>query len=214
MERKNLKFDFELKGSNQKGDFFEFEGLASTFQKDLDNDVIEKGAFTESLTKRMPVILFQHDSSAPIGVTTEAFEKSDGLFIRAKLPLDDELVKGRVIPQMKVGSIKSMSIGFSAMRNDMEIKGDVRHIKKVDLHEISLVTFPANPGAQVTGFKSELKDILELKNKRELENHLRELGMSQKAAVYLASKVEFADEIHEKQMINKLDNILGSIKNV
>ncbi len=214
MERKSLKFNFELRGSNTKDDFFEFEGMASTFQKDLDNDVIEKGAFKESLTKRLPVILFQHDSNAPIGVTTEAFEKSDGLFIKAKLPIDDDLVKGRVIPQMKVGSIKSMSIGFSMLRDDIEMEGDIRHIKKVDLHEISLVTFPANTGAKVTGFKSELKDILELKNKRELENHLRELGMSQKAAVYLASKVEFADEIHETQIINKLDKILGSIKNV
>jgi len=212
MESKSI--DFCLKETSEEKDYFQFSGLASTFTKDLDGDIIEKGAFTESISKKMPVILFQHNNYEPIGITSKASETNEGLLIEGMLPRDDTLVKGRVIPQMKIGSIKSMSIGFSMARNDTEIKSGIRHIKKLDLHEISLVTFPANQGALVSNFKSDLKCVLGLKNKRDLENHLRELGMSQKAAVFISSRVEFDREETEQKAINQLDRMIRGFKNV
>lgn len=146
---------FELKSSQELDDgYFRFEGLASTFSTDLGNDRIEPGAFRESIAKNKPVILFQHDQSSPIGVTDEIRETMDGLFIKARLPKDDELVKGRIIPQMKIGSLNSMSIGFRMSQDDFEFDDGVRVIKRLQLPEVSLVTFPMNPEAKVTGFKS------------------------------------------------------------
>ena len=53
---------------------------------------------------------------------------------------------------MKVGSTRKMSIGFNIA--DSEMDGRLRILKEIDLHEISLVTFPANPAASVSGFKA------------------------------------------------------------
>lgn len=213
MNKKHLEFGFDIKSFDDDDDFFNFEGMASTFQKDLGNDVVMKGAFQKTLKNKLPVILFQHDQQQPIGVTTEAKETDKGLMLKARLPKNDDLVKGRVIPQMKVGSLKSMSIGFSMKRDDYEIKDDTRFIKNLDLHEVSLVTFPMNTGAKVTAFKNvDIEEIKKINNKRDLETLLRDLGMSQKASLYLCSKVDFASS-EEKQTLSKIDQLIWSINN-
>ena len=110
-----VKFEVKqvLDNDNDDDGFFRFEGMASTFGNlDLVDDIIEPGAFTESLKEILPVILWQHRSSEPIGMPEEIRETDEGLFIRARLPKDDTMVSGRVIPQVKVGSIRTMSIGF------------------------------------------------------------------------------------------------------
>tara|TARA_R110000868_G_scaffold378674_2_gene644243 strand:+ start:1441 stop:2091 length:651 start_codon:yes stop_codon:yes gene_type:complete len=210
---KKLYCDFIVKSYNEdeNKDFFTFEGLASTFKKDLDGDTIVKGAFGD-IDKSIP-ILFQHDHKEPIGVTYFSKENDEGLYIKAKLPKDDTLVSGRVIPQMKIGSIKSMSIGFSASRDDIQVKEGNTFYNKVSLSEISLVTFPANTGAKIQSFKSELKDVLKLNNKRELEGHLRELGMSHKASIFISSKVDFDEDKEVKHNIKKINQIIRSLKN-
>lgn len=212
MEKQQFIVDFKLEKQEENNEFFEFSGLASTFTKDTDNDIIQKGAFLDSISKELPVILFQHDQKQPIGVAIEAHETNDGLFLKAQLPKDDDLVRGRVIPQMRVGSLRKMSIGATMSRDDFELKADSRIIHKMDLKEVSLVTFPANKGAVVQSFKSiDYQIAKEIKNKREFESLLRDLGVSQKAAVYLASKADFAEDC-EKEMVSKINNIIGRLE--
>ncbi len=153
----HLEVAFEVKSfgeDEENKDFFVFEGLASTFGNiDLVDDVVRQGAFQKSIQERMPIILWQHRTSEPIGMPVEIKEVPEGLFVRVRLPKADTLVSGRVIPQMQVGSIRKMSIGFNIV--DSEMDGKLRILKEIDLHEISLVTFPANPAADVTGFKAK-----------------------------------------------------------
>lgn len=166
---KHIDFNFDVKNISDDDNFFTFEGLASTFEEDLDGDIINPGAFSASIQKRMPVILYQHNVDEPVGVTDEIRETREGLFIKARMPKDDSLVSGRIIPQMRVGSLSKMSIGFRVSREDMQMIDGVRNISKVDLHEISIVTFPANPGASIQSFKS-----LSLEDKKDAINKAKE----------------------------------------
>lgn len=147
---------FELKSIQEEGEdknFFFFEGLASTFGNiDLVGDRIEPGAFKKSLRKLAPKVLWQHDRRNPIGISVVHKETSEGLFVRAKLPRNDSLVKGRVIPQMQIGSINTLSIGFRTLKEDYD--GKVNVIKEVQLLEYSPVTFEANPLAKITNMKA------------------------------------------------------------
>lgn len=185
-ETKSLKF--EVKEFNEDSDYFMFEGYASTFGNiDLGDDVIVKGAFIDTLkTNSNLPILWQHSMHEPIGNSVSVYEDERGLFIKARLPKADTLVNGRVIPQMKAGSIKEMSIGFFV--KDYEIKGDLRYLKAIELFEVSLVTKAMNPQAQVTGFKS-FKDV-EFKELKDIESFLKEGGLSQNEAKTLISKVK------------------------
>ncbi len=150
-----IDVSFEVKQIDDMDDeFFRFEGLASTFGNiDLVNDIVVRGAFVDSLATKTPVILWQHQSDSPLGMPEDIRETEEGLFLKAKLPKLDTFVSGRVIPQIKVGSIRTMSIGFRIVERDFNDEG-IRLLKKVDLMEVSLVTFPANPLAAVSGFKT------------------------------------------------------------
>jgi len=162
--RATLNVPFEIKQLQETADpdFFMFEGFASTFGNiDLGDDVVVAGAFTESLMKRKPKLLWQHEMEDPLGVFTSIDETPDGLRVTGKMPKADTLVAGRVIPQMKVGSVDSMSIGFSLGSGGYYMKEGIRYITKADLWEISLVTIPMNPAAVVTAMKraTAFKDL-------------------------------------------------------
>jgi HK97 family phage prohead protease len=154
MEYKQIPLEVKQFGDDaDDASFHIFEGLASTFGNvDFGDDVVVKGAFKDTLKERTPIILWQHGMTEPIGMPMDLKENNEGLFVKARMPKEDSLVSGRVAPQMRVGSVKPMSIGFSV--DDFEIKDGIRFIKKAKLWEISLVTIPMNPKAKVTNFKT------------------------------------------------------------
>ncbi len=199
IEYKQIALEIKQFGDDTEDDSFHFfEGLASTFgNKDFGDDIVVKGAFVETLKKITPTILWQHDMRDPIGMPMQLEENKEGLFVKARMPKEDSLVSGRVAPQMRVGSIKSMSIGFSV--DEFEIKDGVRFIQKLTLWEISLVTLPMNTKAAVTDFKMESEppfkksglDIteLEIMDVKGIEKYLRGLEiMSKSACIAMASR--------------------------
>lgn len=195
MELKQRSVDFEVKQITEEDGFFKFEGLASTFgNEDTDGDIILEGAFKESLQIRSPLILWQHDTRQPIGMPERMAETSLGLEIVGKLPKNDTFVSGRVIPQMEIGSIRSMSIGFFIPVDGATISSDgTRVIRKIDLFEVSLVSFPANERALVSGFKQNkfnVDQIESLETIRQIEDFLKDSGTFSKAsAKALISKI-------------------------
>jgi len=147
-----IEFKLIDEGADKK--FVTFEAYASTFgNRDLGGDIVVKGAFTRSLKDRTPRLLWMHDQREPAGVITSAIETDKGLLITGKLSLTDTLTKGRLIPQLELGGIDSMSIGYCAIDYEMTKEG-YRLLKEVYLYEISFVTMPMNPQAVVLGVKS------------------------------------------------------------
>jgi uncharacterized protein len=129
-----------------------FEGYAAVFSApDLAADVILPGAFRASLARRPAAdvrMLFQHDPAEPIGVWTHLTEDARGLFARGKLL--PEVMRGReLIALITAGGIDGLSIGFRTIRARRDALSGERRIAEIDLWEISLVTFPMQPGARV-----------------------------------------------------------------
>jgi len=136
-----------------------FEGYASLFEmEDLGRDVIAPGAFRESLQRRGPSgvkLLFQHDANQPIGVWTALREDKRGLHVEGQL-MPDVARAREVASLMRAGALDGLSIGFRALKSRRDPRSGIRRIEKVDLWEISIVTFPMLPGARVTRVKSRL----------------------------------------------------------
>ncbi len=135
-----------------------FTGYAARFNSpDLGRDLILPGAFAESLASRGASgvrMLFQHDPAEPIGVWLELREDARGLFARGRLL--SEIARGReVISLMRAGAIDGLSIGFRTVEGRTNPKTGIRRLSKIDLWEISIVTFPMHPGARVAAFKRE-----------------------------------------------------------
>lgn len=150
LEKKDFAFEVKLLSDENNG--LTFEGFASTFgNTDLVNDIVAPGAFKKSLKRRVPKMLLQHDFKQPIGVFTEIKETDTGLFVKGKL-IKGIQASDETALLLRNGVIDSMSIGFNVL--DSERSSDANILKEIDLFEVSLVTFPANPMATVTGMKS------------------------------------------------------------
>jgi len=209
-------FDLKIDKQLDDSDYFTFTGTATTQDVDREGDIVLSTAYEQSLNKQH-VILFNHDMGQPIGVTTELKSTKDGLIISAKLPKDDTFVKNRIIPQMKAGSLKSLSIGFMPNNDKIDYNDGIRVFKEIELLEISIVAIPANKNADITQMKKlELEDVESIHNKRDFEKVLRESKLfSKRACVYLSSLCKFESDSQEEskeefnqkmlQVLNKME---------
>jgi HK97 family phage prohead protease len=133
-----------------------FAGYASLFGEiDLGNDLVMPGAFRESLAARGSQgvkLLFQHDPNEPIGVWLDLHEDARGLFARGRLM--PEVTRAReVLSLMRAGALEGLSIGFRTVQGRTDPASGVRRLDKIDLWEISVVTFPMLPEARVSTVK-------------------------------------------------------------
>jgi len=133
-----------------------FSGYASLFGTvDLGQDLVMPGAFRESLNARGArgvKLLFQHDPNEPIGVWLELTEDARGLFARGRLM--PEVTRAReVLSLMRAGALDGLSIGFRTVQGRTDPASGVRRLDKIDLWEISVVTFPMLPEARVSTVK-------------------------------------------------------------
>lgn len=163
-----------------------FSGYGAVFgNRDSYDDVITKGAFKETIRdwksrKRFPPMLLQHalgmttDDELPVGVWTLLEEDDVGLKVEGRLiALDTD--RGKYIYEgMKVGALDGLSIGYRVKESAFGTKPTEprRTIKKAELIEVSIVTFPANDLARISQAKSAMP------TEREIERTLREAGLS------------------------------------
>lgn len=148
------RFEFkEVKALSEDNEYFTFGGYASVYgNMDSYTDVMEPGCFDESLKTRTPILLWAHKDCEPVGVFVEIRSDERGLFVSGKMPKADTFVTGRVIPQIKIGSVRGLSIGFICQGYYFDDQEN-RHIVQCELLEISLVGIPSNKESTITEFK-------------------------------------------------------------
>lgn len=213
-ELKYLAFKLSLKEVEQDDEkYFKVEGYASTFNnEDRGGDIVMPGAFSTSIKELTPMLLWSHNHDRLIGKIDEIFEDSKGLFIRARCPREDSFVKGHVIPQVDLGSVASMSIGYYPIVSEYDRDDEVRRLKEVKLFEVSLVPLPMNPRAVITSAKSlDISAAKEIKSRRDFERALRDLGVSKSAAVYLASRFDESPGEPEPDGLDELKSMLDQL---
>lgn len=201
---KTRDFGFELKSITPDG---EFEGYGSVFGvKDSYDEIVAPGAFAESLASgKMPALLWQHRAGEPIGVYKSMSEDNIGLKVTGQLAL--KTARGaEAYELLKMKAISGLSIGFMTREDSYDRVTGIRTLKKVDLWEVSLVTFPANDAARVQGVKT-IERIEDLKS---AEQFLRDAGMTRREAVAFIARVKNLqsdsgdDEDGMKQIVDAL----------
>ena len=135
-------------------------GYLSKFgNTDLDNDIMDKGAFTKTLQERKSNIFFlnQHNWSQPHGKFATLEVDEYGLKFESN-PLPDTTYSNDALKLYEAGIVKEHSVGFLTMKSEYIRETDKRVIKEVKLYEGSNVTLGANPDAIFTGLKSFTKE--------------------------------------------------------
>jgi len=180
MQKKVLSYNAEIKavGDSDK-DVGEFEGYGSVFDVvDSYSEVVDRGAFVESLKKKMPVLLIQHSSWMVGGIYVEAHEDQKGLYLKGQLNLKVQHAR-ETYELLKQGALKGMSIGFRPQISEYNRDTGITHLKRVNLMEVSIVTFPANEAAEISSVKSAPATI------RSFEDCLRDAGFSRADAEFI-----------------------------
>lgn len=150
---KGVKFEAKLSSDKRR-----IEAYASTFGNvDSDNDIILPGAFTKTIAEAFPAnkikALWQHDWKQPIGRPVAMAQDTKGLHTETEI--SKTTLGNDVIALVEDGVIDRTSIGFWIPAGKSATRPDgVREIAEVALLEYSLVTFPANDQAIVTGMKA------------------------------------------------------------
>lgn len=181
MELRYIERPFEVKEVAEDGIF---DGYGSIFGNvDSYKEIVAPGAFAESLTAwkesgRLPPVLWQHRSGEPIGPFIEMAEDGVGLRVKGRLLVDDVQRAKEARALMKAKAVNGLSIGFVTREDSYDRVTGIRTLKKVDLWEVSVVTFPANPAAQISSVKSAIDGINSF---AEAEAFLREVGRLSKA---------------------------------
>lgn len=134
-----------------------FCGYASLFGvADQGRDMVMPGAFAQTLKARGVggiKMLYQHDPAEPIGLWREIVEDARGLRVEGQLML--ELARAREVHAlMRAGVLDGLSIGFRTLSGRRDAKSGLRRLYRIDLWEISLVTFPMQEQARVGTVRS------------------------------------------------------------
>ena len=169
------------------------EGYGSVFGNvDSYGEIVMPGAFTGSLVDgkrkgRTVKMLWQHDPHQPIGVWEDLAEDSKGLWVKGRVLKDVSPKAAEAHGLMKAGALDGLSIGYRVTDSEPDEKRPgILLLKKLDLLEVSAVTFAANDRARVESVKHILA-AGELPTVREFEGALRELGLSKAKAAAIAA---------------------------
>lgn len=191
--RPSLTVPLEIKRLQNR----EFEGHGSVFgNEDLGGDVVLPGAFKRSLKQHRdagsnPLMFWMHDPSRVPGKWIDMREDDSGLHVKGLLA--DTPLGNEIHSLLTMKAVRGLSIGYSTV--DSEWKDDgTRLLKDLDLWEVSVVSLPMNPMAQVAHAKSQLSLNGEyVPTQREFERTLREAGCSRNVAKSIIHKL-FEDQ--------------------
>lgn len=140
-------------------------GYASTWTREPDSygDIVAKGAFAESIErikaegKAIP-LLWNHDSfdlKSYIGTVTELAEDDHGLLFTATFDATEEAQRARELAGD--GRLCKFSFAYAVLDQGsvtLEDGTEANELRKLDLYEVSLVMYPANPDTSVVEVKS------------------------------------------------------------
>lgn len=150
----------------------EITAYASTFDREPDSygDVVAKGAFAESLEQwkesgnRIP-LLYGHQMDDPmkiIGTVTDAEEDEHGLLIHAVFDMGTEQSEAAHKAVLN-RTLSKLSFAFDVLDEgtvELEDGRKANELRKLNIHEVSLVIVPANSHAEVIEAKSDAPDMV------------------------------------------------------
>jgi len=165
--------------------------------KDLDGDIIEKGAFSKTVQERGPngkqliKYLLDHDRTKAVAKIINLEEDSKGLRYEAKIGTHSLGVD--FMKMIESGLINQHSFGFIIMKEMYDSQMKANRIKEVMMHEGSAIQFlGANPDTTMIELKSQL-DAVQYLDK--LEKFIKTTDCSDETIITLENRFKSLSEL-------------------
>lgn len=138
--------------SGQGSGTLRIAGYASIFgAEDKGGDVVQAGAFAAAQAP-LP-LLWQHEAHEPIGLVESVAEDARGLRITASIvPAGRGAAAAALV---RAGALNGLSFGYRVQAASPARRG--RLLTRLELIEVSLVTFPMQGQARVLGWQEETR---------------------------------------------------------
>ena len=149
-------------------------------------EIVRKGTFTETIKLDDIRALFNHDPNYVLGrnVAGTLELEEDDIGLRVVITPPDTSWANDLIKNLRRGDISQMSIGFIVLEDTWGTQDgiDIREIKKVQLFDVSIVTYPAYTQTDVgvramesyKAYRSQLdnaqNEVKRAKDKQRLQN--------------------------------------------
>jgi len=166
-QTRSLRTELKTRAEGDGGELV-IEGYFSVFGRETELwpgafEEIAPGAFANTLSNDIRALI-NHETRLVLGRnksgTLELREDSYGLWGQIKInPNDTDAMN--LYERVKRGDVDQCSFGFNIVREDTEWRedGSVKWtIREVDLHEVSVVTFPAYEDTGVAARKQQVKE--------------------------------------------------------
>ena len=163
--KKGRKMDLKRKVFDVKSDNGTITGYASTWIREPDSygDIVAPGAFAECIAqikaeRRVLPLLFNHDANniiAYIGTVYDLEEDDHGLKFTAEFDATPEGQKARNLAM--TGRVVKFSFAYDILDQaeiTLEDGRKANELRKLNIHEVSLVLYPANPDTSVVEVKA------------------------------------------------------------
>ena len=172
---------------------------------DLDNDIMDYGCFTKTISERGPLAknqiwsLVDHraETKYALGKPSELYVEGDMLIAVTKI-VDTECGSD-AIKLYNAGCINEHSVGFRTIKSSMNNESGIRTIQEVMLYEGSAVLFGANPETPTLS----LKGFVEMSDKDSLVARLERLSKAFKSGTFTDETFGLL-EIEIKQIQSKI----------
>jgi HK97 family phage prohead protease len=156
----------------------EAQGIVECFvsgvgNKDSVGDIVLPGAFTESLKRRKPRVVWGHDWNHPIGKVLEIYEVGPadrrlpskmkqagigGLYARVQFNLKSEKGREAFTNVSFYGEEQEWSIGYKTLEATYDNERKANLLREVELYEVSPVLHGANQLTGTISIKSDKTD--------------------------------------------------------
>lgn len=201
---------FDIKADNGM-----ITGYASTWTREPDSygDVVARGAFAECIEafkaagKPIP-LLFNHlynNLNAYIGAVVNLEEDDHGLKFDATF---DDTEEGQRARQLAMdGRLAKFSFAYDVLDQADVVLEDGRkanELRKLDIHEVSLVLYPANPDTSIVSVKAGRRNSAKDEDKIRqaialLQDVLGELDDIEQPVEELTAKSEERDTVNDEE---------------
>jgi Escherichia/Staphylococcus phage prohead protease len=168
MNKRDFKAKFEVIRQQETPDDLQIEGYFALYENETElfdgvYEIITKGAFDNTLGNDIRA-LWNHNTQYVLGRnksgTLEIKTDDKGLYGVVKLPKTQYAQDLYNLVQR--GDVDQASFGFNILDEELEelASGGYRfRLKEVDLHEISVVTFPAYENTSISARAKQIEDI-------------------------------------------------------
>jgi HK97 family phage prohead protease len=167
--------DVSFKAFNGQFNIDQAEGIVECFvaaigNKDSVGDVVVSGAFTESLKRRKPRVVWGHSWNDPIGKVLEIYEVPSndprlpgkmkqagvgGLYAKVQFNLATEKGREAFASVAFFGQEQEWSIGYKTIQASFDPNMQANILKEVELYEVSPVLHGANQLTSTLSVKSD-----------------------------------------------------------